>query len=126
MVSKEFVRLFFAGSLLGAGFADTAWAARQRVHEPTGFQLFESPQVNPIVLNESGTRLYVANTTSNSVSVVNTASNAVFAPIEVGQDPAALAVRPGANELWVSNHVSDTVSIVDIATGSPTENRVID
>jgi YVTN family beta-propeller protein len=41
-------------------------------------------------------------------------------------EPAALAIRPGANELWVSNHVSDTVSVIDIAPGSPTRNQVID
>jgi YVTN family beta-propeller protein len=106
--------------------ADPAFAARARTHEPVGRQLFESPQVNPLVLNEAGTVLYVANTTSNSVSVVDTGTNAVLTTIAVGLDPASLAVRPTANELWVSNHVSDTVSIIDIAPGSPTENRVID
>ena len=82
--------------------------------------------MNPLVLNEAGTVLYVANTTSNSVSVVDTGTNAVLTTIAVGLDPASLAVRPTANELWVSNHVSDTVSIIDIAPGSPTENSVID
>ena len=106
--------------------ADPAFAARARTHEPVGRQLFESPQVNPLVLNEAGTVLYVANTTSNSVSVVDTGTNAVLTTIAVGLDPASLAVRPTANELWVSNHVSDTVSIIDIAPGSPTENSVID
>ena len=100
--------------------------APRRTLELVGFQLFESPQVNPIVLNATGTRLFVANTTSNSVSVVDTSNNFAIATIEVGLDPSALAVRPGANELWVSNHVSDSVSVIDIAPGSPTENRVID
>jgi YVTN family beta-propeller protein len=113
-------------SFVVAGIAGSADAARQRTHEAVGFQLFESPQVDPIVLNEAGTRLYIANTTSNSVSVVDTFSNFGIALIEVGLDPSALAVRPGANELWVSNHVSDTVSVIDIAPGSPTEHRVID
>ncbi|RIL06420.1 MAG: hypothetical protein DCC71_06835 [Proteobacteria bacterium] len=111
--------------MLAAG-VDVASAARARSHEAVGFQLFESPQVDPIALNEAGTRLYVANTTSNNVSVTNTLNHLPLATLEVGVDPVTLAVRPGANELWVSNHVSDTVSIVDIAPGSPTENRVID
>ena len=110
-----------------AGGAGPAFAARPRTHENVGFQLFESPEVNPIVLNAAGTRLYVANTTSNTVSVVDTASNLVVAIIEVGLDPVSLALRPGAsNELWVSNHVSDSVSIIDVAPGSATENRVVD
>ena len=113
-------------AVIGLALAGTSDAARQRTHEAVGFQLFESPQVNPIVLNGTGTRLYVANTTSNTVSVIDTASNGVIANIEVGLDPVSLAIRPSANELWVSNHVSDSVSIIDIAPGSPTENRIVD
>jgi YVTN family beta-propeller protein len=82
--------------------------------------------VNPIVLNATGTRLYVANTTSNSVTIVDVVNNFPIRTLEVGLDPTSLALRPGANELWVSNHVSDTVSIIDVGPGSPTENRVID
>ena len=107
-------------------FPGTADAARQRSHEAVGFQLFESPQVDPIVLNQAGTRLYVANTAANQVVVIDTASNTPVATIEVGLDPVSLAIRPGETELWVSNHVSDSVSIIDIAPGGPTENRVID
>ncbi len=106
--------------------AEPVDAARPRTHEAVGFQLFESPEVNPIVLNAAGTRLYVANTTSSNISVIDTASNAVVATIDVGLDPVSLAVRPGGSELWVSNHVSDTVSIVDLTAGAATENRVVD
>ena len=122
------LRLMVALSLLlpVAGIAGSAQAARPRTHENVGFQLFESPQVNPIVLNETGTMLFVANTTSNSISIVDTFNNFTIATVEVGLEPSALAVRPGANELWVSNHVSDSVSVIDIAPGSPTQYRVID
>jgi YVTN family beta-propeller protein len=111
---------------LGIALAGTADAARQRTHEAVGFQLFESPQVDPIVLNAAGTRLYVAKTLSNVVLVINASTGSSVASIEVGLDPVSLAIRPGETELWVSNHVSDSVSIIDIAPGSPTENRVID
>ena len=124
--SRTLAGVVLAASLL-AFAADPAFAARARgSHEAVGFQLFESPQVNPLVLNEAGTRLYVANTTSNSVSVIDTSTSFGIVTTAVGLDPVSLAVRPTANELWVSNHVSDTVSIIDIAPGSPTENRVID
>jgi YVTN family beta-propeller protein len=106
--------------------ADDARAARARTHEAAGYQLFESPQVDPIALNAAGNRLYVANTAAGTVAVIDTAWNIPVAVIEVGMDPVSLAVRPVANELWVSNHVSDTVSVIDIAPGSPTENRVVD
>ena len=35
--------------------------------------------------------------------------------VPVGVDPVSLAVRPGTNEVWVVNHLSDTVSVVDAA-----------
>jgi len=131
ITSNRFHRRTVASVALAASLltfaADPASAARARTtHEAVGFQLFESPQVNPLVLNEAGTRLYVANTTSNSVSVIDTSTNTLIVTTAVGLDPVSLAVRPTANELWVSNHISDTVSIIDIAPGSPTENRVID
>ena len=83
--------------------AEPAHAARRRrAHEATGFQLFASPQSNPIALSEDGSRVYVANTTSNSVDVIDTASNTVIASVRVGIDPVGVAVGPGANEVWVS------------------------
>ncbi len=122
-------RLALASGLALAllALAGPADAGRPRsTNEAVGFQLFESPQVNPIVLNATGTRLYVANTTSNSVTIVDLVNNYPIGEVEVGLDPSSLAVRPFAGELWVSNHVSDSVTVIDIAPGSPTENRVID
>jgi len=107
------------------GSVGPAQAGRTRAHEAVGFELFESPQVNPIVLDANG-RLYTANTTGNSVGVLDTSSFFPVGQVTVGVDPVSLAIRPGANELWVSNHVSDSVSVIDIAPGSPTRNHVID
>jgi YVTN family beta-propeller protein len=122
----RFGSLALAAALPALLVPDTGSAARARTHEKVGSQLFESPQADPIVLNAAGTRLYVANTTSNTVSVIDTAGPTLLALVEVGVEPVSLALRPVANELWVSNHVSDTVSVVDVAPGSPTENRVVD
>ncbi|MDJ0868282.1 MAG: YncE family protein [Myxococcota bacterium] len=111
-------------ALVVALAAAPAWAARRR-HEDTGFQLFTSPQSKPIVLNADGSRLYVANTTSNSVSVVSTASNSQTKTIEVGMDPVGLALRPDGLELWVANHVSDSVSVIDLNPASDTFEHVV-
>nr|MDJ0867460.1 hypothetical protein [Myxococcota bacterium] len=105
---------------------EPAAAARRRAnHEPVGFQLFTSPQSQPLALSADGARLYVANTTSNSVSEVNTASGFQLAQIEVGLEPVSVAVRPGADEVWVSNHVSDSVSVIDVDAASPSFRRVV-
>ena len=43
----------------------------------------------------------------------------------MGIDPVTLAVRPDGREVWVSNHVSDSVSVIDVAPVSPTYLQVV-
>ena len=112
--------------IAGVALAGVASAGRPRVSETVGFQLFESPQSNPIALSPDGSELYVAHTTANVVGVIDTSLNYEVVSIPVGVDPVSVAVRPTANELWVSNHVSDTVSVIDVDPASPTRYRVID
>jgi YVTN family beta-propeller protein len=104
----------------------SARAGMTRTHEPVGHVVFASPQVDPIVLSPDGKTLFVALTTANLVAVVDTNLNYHFTSVPVGIDPVSLAIRPGTNELWVSNHVSDSVSVIDIGASSPTRYRVID
>jgi len=85
----------------------------------SGAQLYLSPQVAPLALSNDGTRLYVANTTSGTLSVLDT-SNALaptpLAELKVGHDPTSVAVLPGlvnGDELvFVVNHISDSISVV--------------
>jgi YVTN family beta-propeller protein len=85
----------------------------------SGHQLYLSPQSHPLALSNDGTRLYVANTTSGTLSVLDV-SNALapspLAEIKVGHDPTGVAVLPGlvgGDELiFVANHVSDSISVV--------------
>jgi YVTN family beta-propeller protein len=100
--------------------------AGMRRHEAIGVALFESPQVDPIALSFDGTLVYVAETTANRVSVFSADTHMRVATIQVGSDPAALALRPVGGELWVSNHVSDSVSVIDVQPGSPTQFQVVD
>jgi len=93
---------------------------------PKGHLTYTSPQSNPIVTSTDGTRVFVANTTSNSVSLLNAATLQRQGDVAVGLEPVSLAVRPGGSELWVSNHVSDSVSVVDIQNGSSTFGQVIE
>ena len=82
-----------------------------------------SPQVNPIVVHAG--RAYAANTPAGTVDVLDCATRRVVARIPVGVEPVSLAVRPDGAELWVSNHISDTVSVVDINPRSPTRDAVV-
>ena len=85
----------------------------------SGAQLYLSPQVNPMALSEDGALLYVANTTSGTLSVLDVSSPLaprLHAEIRVGHDPVAVAVLPGGvgdDELvFVVNHISDSISVV--------------
>ncbi|MYK45770.1 MAG: hypothetical protein F4029_06040, partial [Gammaproteobacteria bacterium] len=90
-----------------------------------GYANYESPHSNPLALLPDGSRLYVANTPSDTVDVIDTATNAVVGRINVGIDPVGVAVRPDGKEVWISNHVSDSVSVIDADRDSPTLHHVV-
>jgi YVTN family beta-propeller protein len=113
-----------AWALLGGGGGCTTGPANP--HEPIGFQTFASPQSNPIVLSPDRAFVYVANTTSNSVSFLRTSDFKVAHTVTVGLEPVSLAVRPNGLELWVSNHVSDSVSVIDTDAASASYGQVIE
>ena len=94
-------------------------------HEAIGEQLFESPQANAIALSPDGATLYAVLTTMGRVRVIDTATMNIRAVIDVGTDPVSLALRPDGSELWVSNHVSDSVSVISLAAG-PTHHKVME
>ena len=83
-----------------------------------------SPQFNPIVVH--GEHVFAANTPGNTVDVISKNARQVICRIPVGIEPVGLAVRPDGSELWVANHVSDSVSIIDLKASSPTHFCVID
>ncbi len=76
------------------------------------------------VVSPDGQRLYVANTGSNTVSVINTATGqridanpSIFSTdISVGSSPGALALSPDGKRLYVANTGSGTVSVINTAT----------
>ncbi|MBO0759270.1 MAG: hypothetical protein J2P54_25805 [Bradyrhizobiaceae bacterium] len=59
---------------------------------------------------------YVANDFSNTVSVVDTATNTVAATIPVGRGPVGVTVSPDGSKAYVTNHFSNTLSVIDTAT----------
>ena len=72
----------------------------------------------------SADTLLVANSGSDSVSVIDTDTNAtVGSPIPVGHEPSAIAISPDGQRAYVANSGSDSVSVIDVATrtvvGSP-------
>jgi YVTN family beta-propeller protein len=60
---------------------------------------------------------YVANSGSESVSVIDTASGEVVGgPINVGSVPGGVAITPDGKRAYVANYLSDSVSVIDTAS----------
>ncbi len=84
------------------------------------FVNFESQHVHPIALSPSGQRLAVVNTPDARVSIFAIDGAGLLSPeveIPVGLEPVSAAFRTD-NEIWVVNHLSDAISVVDVTMGS--------
>ena len=88
-----------------------------------GHPTFVSPHASPIALH--GDRVFVVNTPADTVDVINAKTQEPVVRVSVGIDPVSIAVRPDGKEVWVSNHVSDSVSVIDNDADSPTYLQVI-
>lgn len=81
------------------------------------FVNWESPPVHGADLTPDGTQLLVVNTADDRLEVFTLGGSlpAHAASIPVGLDPVSVRVRTNG-EAWVVNRVSDSVSVVDLAT----------
>src|SRR5688572_11980786 len=80
------------------------------------YTLFESGQVRPLALAPSGKYLYAVNTPDNRLEVFAIAHGRLksVSSVMVGLEPVAVAARSD-REVWVVNHLSVSVSIVDLS-----------
>ncbi len=72
-----------------------------------------------------GERAFVSCFRDAQVWVVDPVSSVVESIVSVGSGPHALGVAPSRQLLLVANFLEDTVSVIDLAPGSATENRVV-
>jgi YVTN family beta-propeller protein len=68
-----------------------------------------------------GQTLYVTNVRSNSVSVINTATNLVTKTIPVGRSPRGIAISPNGATAYVTNAADDSLSVINIADNTVSE-----
>jgi DNA-binding beta-propeller fold protein YncE len=92
---------------------------------PPAFLTFESGPVRPIAMSPDRKRLFVTNTPNNTLDIFNitAAGLAMAARVPVGMEPVAV-VALSDTEVWVVNHLSDSISIVSLA-GMPRVTRTL-
>ena len=80
------------------------------------YTLFESGPVRPLALSPNGQRLAVANAPANCLELYRVVGDDLQLDdaVMVGLEPVAVAFN-GNDEVWVVNHLSDSVSIVSLA-----------
>src|SRR5712671_6077344 len=103
LATSLIVALAFGHGMMPAGRAD--------------FVNFETAQVHPIDLSPDGTKLAVCNTPDNRVEIFHVSAGAMYpiASIPTGLDPVSVRFR-SADEVWVVNQISDSVSIVNLTS----------
>ncbi len=73
-----------------------------------------------LVLNHQGTFAFTANSLGNSVSAIRLSDRSTTT-IPVDFQPNDLQMRPGRNELWVTNYGTGSISIINTLTLQETE-----
>jgi YVTN family beta-propeller protein len=88
-----------------------------------GFTNFETEPVRPLMLSADGRYLFALNTADDRLEIFDAQGETLrsIGETTVGLRPVALALR--GNEAWVVNHLSDSVSVVDVS--DPNRPRVI-
>jgi DNA-binding beta-propeller fold protein YncE len=90
------------------------------------FTAFESGQVRPLAMSPDGNRLFAVNTPDNRLEIFTITAGGLTpsASVPVGLEPVAVAARNNS-EVWVVNHLSDSISIVDVAATPPRVVRTL-
>jgi YVTN family beta-propeller protein len=69
-----------------------------------------------LVITRDGKKVFVSNTYSDTVSVIDTGTHAVIATIPTGHGPFISQISPDQTKLYVSDTRSTTVTVIDIAS----------
>lgn len=88
---------------------------------------FEGHQIHPLDITPDNTKLLAVNTPDARLSIytIDGSGNlSLAAEVPVGTEPVSVRARTNT-EAWVINHVSDTISIVDLTAGSERVKQTI-
>src|SRR5437899_10098487 len=83
----------------------------------TNFFNWETSPVHPVAVSPDGTRLAVCNLPDNRLEIFDITSGKPVSVtnVPVGLDPVTVRFRT-SSEAWVANYISDSISVIDLAT----------
>ena len=115
------LRRYALGVLIGFCLGSANFAGAE-----TDFVEFESGPVRPVALSPDGSKLFVANVPDATLEIfdVTPAGLQYQSSVPVGLEPVAVAAR-NDDEVWVVNHLSDSVSVVDVSAATPYVKRTL-
>jgi YVTN family beta-propeller protein len=102
------------------------WLSAATAAAQGSYTLFESGPVRPLALSPDGTTLFACNIPDARLEIFQVTYQGLVhsGSVPVGLEPVAVAAR-NAGEVWVVNHLSDSVSIVDVATQRVTRTLLV-
>ncbi len=104
------------GLLAGMGlFLASPFASAQRV--TTTVSVGTNPHA--VAMNPVTNKIYIANYSSNNVTVIDGATNSTTT-VSAGTNPSAVAVDTVSNKIYVANNGSANVTVIDGATNATT------
>lgn len=74
-----------------------------------------------VVITPDGTKAYVTNQTSNSVSVIDTSTDEIIHTISVGFKPSFMTITSDGAKVYVANQNSQSVSVISTNTDMVTD-----
>ena len=90
------------------------------------YVLFETGPVRPVALSGDGATLYSVNIPDNRLEIFDVTGTGLIAraSVQVGLEPCSVAIAPDGM-VWVVNHMSDSISIVDPDAATPNVVRTL-
>lgn len=120
ITSHIFIFSSFRKSLLGISIGALLFLFSGLIQAQPSYHLFESGHVRPMAKSPDGSQLFAVNTPDNRLEVYDISTEGLShnISIPVGMEPVAVAAKSNS-EVWVVNHLSDSVSIIDLSLTPP-------
>jgi len=90
------------------------------------FVTFETGQVRPLAMSPDSSTLFATNTPNNTLEIYTITDTGLrlTSTLPVGMEPVAIAALT-SGQVWIVNHLSDSVSVVDTSTNPPRVIRTL-